>query len=192
MLKKETWRPGRVAARYQWFENCSLGFLAQGGCAVSSSTITRSASIDSKGTPMVLETASAPRQASRSVVRRLPVGADVQPDGGVHFRVWAPRRSHVEVLLEDERRRAATRSSYELRSEENGYFSGLVTAAAAGSLYRYRLDGAHAYPDPASRHQPQGPHGPSRAVDPSAFHWTDDKWRGTGRDGQIIYEMHIG
>src|SRR5262249_43740293 len=62
-----------------------------------------------------------------------------------------------------------------------------------GSLYRYLLDrGPTPYPDPASRFQPDGPHGPSQVIDPSAFRWTDGAWRGRGRDGQILYELHVG
>jgi maltooligosyltrehalose trehalohydrolase len=58
-------------------------------------------------------------------------------------------------------------------------------------LYRYRLESG-AFPDPASRFQPEGPHGPSRIVDPTQFKWTDEKWRGVSRKGQVIYELHIG
>ncbi|MDQ3920294.1 MAG: malto-oligosyltrehalose trehalohydrolase, partial [Acidobacteriota bacterium] len=121
--------------------------------------------------------------------RRLPVGAEVAPDGGVHFRVWAPRRRRVEVVFETEGRRAATG----LHEEDGGYFSAHVHAAAAGTLYRFRLDGEdHLYPDPASRFQPEGPHGPSRVVDPSKFAWTDAEWKGAQLKGQVIYEMHVG
>jgi maltooligosyltrehalose trehalohydrolase len=114
--------------------------------------------------------------------RRLPIGAEVTPEG-VHFRVWAPARKRVEVVLED---------AAELEPEEDGYFSGLVPGAGAGALYRLRLDGGDAFPDPASRFQPQGPHGPSQVVDPSTFEWTDGDWRGVTRDGQVLYEMHVG
>jgi maltooligosyltrehalose trehalohydrolase len=59
--------------------------------------------------------------------------------------------------------------------------------------YRFRLDGEGAlYPDPASRFQPEGPHGPSQIVDPSRFAWSDRAWRGAGPQGQVVYEMHIG
>ena len=57
---------------------------------------------------------------------------------------------------------------------------------------RFRLDGGAPYPDPASRFQPEGPHGPSEVIDPSDFAWTDVEWRGVPREGQVIYEMHIG
>src|SRR5262245_30347632 len=122
--------------------------------------------------------------------RRLPVGAEVQPRSGAHFRVHAPKRRRVEVVLEDAA--GNEQKGFELQDEDGGYFSGLVKEAAVGTLYRFRLDGSEkTYPDPASRFQPSGPHGPSRIVDPSSFHWSDDEWRGVRREGQVIYEMHV-
>ncbi|HWS55063.1 MAG TPA: hypothetical protein VN228_13090, partial [Pyrinomonadaceae bacterium] len=121
--------------------------------------------------------------------RRLPCGAEASPEGGVHFRVWAPRRRRVEVVVEDGGRAEA----FELRAEEEGHFSGRVARARAGTDYRFRLDGgAGPYSDPCSRFQPRGPHGPSRVVDPSAFRWTDGGWRGASLKGQVIYELHTG
>jgi len=79
-----------------------------------------------------------------------------------------------------------------LDAEPNGYFSGINPDAAEGSLYRYRLDGGDSYPDPASRFQPDGPHGPSEVIDPSIFKWTDQGWTGCSLKGQVIYELHIG
>ncbi len=77
-------------------------------------------------------------------------------------------------------------------SEGDGYFSG-AGPAGAGARYRFRLDeGELFYPDPASRFQPEGPHGSSGVVDPGAFKWTDAGWPGLELKGQIIYEMHIG
>ncbi|MGO9122357.1 MAG: malto-oligosyltrehalose trehalohydrolase [Desulfomonilaceae bacterium] len=76
--------------------------------------------------------------------------------------------------------------------DSDGYFSCTAPDIGAGEVYRYRLDGRDAYPDPASRFQPSGPHGPSQVVDPRSFSWTDKKWPGISLDGQIIYEMHIG
>src|SRR6185437_2282452 len=52
--------------------------------------------------------------------------------------------------------------------------------------------GGDAFPDPAARFQPEGPHGPSQVVDPGAFLWSDDDWHGVERTGQVIYEMHLG
>src|SRR4051812_5762928 len=132
--------------------------------------------------------------SSQEIVRRLPVGAEVQPDGGVHFRVWAPHRKQVDVVLEGPHAVDAGpgASRHRLEPEPKGYHSGLVSAARAGSLYRYRLDGEGAFPDPASRFQPEGPHSPSQVIDPGAYAWNDTAWRGAAIKGQVIYEMHIG
>ena len=100
------------------------------------------------------------------------------------MRVWAPRASRVEIVL-------TSGAATPLERETSGYFHGLVTASA-GDRYRFRLDDdPRLYPDPASRFQPEGPHGPSEIVDPSAFRWTDESWRGVEGD-QIFYELHIG
>ena len=123
------------------------------------------------------------------LARRLPVGAEALPGGGVHFRVWAPRRRRVEVVLEG----ADAPGPFALEEEEGGYFSGLAEGATEGALYRFRLDGDdYLYPDPASRFQPEGPHGASRVVDPSRFRWTDGAWRGASLKGQVVYELHVG
>ena len=117
------------------------------------------------------------------------------PSGGVHFRVWASRRQHVEVVLEGGpgHHPGAEPISVALEPEGDGYFSALIPEASAGTLYRYRLDGgAESYPDVASRFQPHGPHGPSQVVDPGAFQWHDQSWRGVSLEGQVIYEMHVG
>ena len=117
-------------------------------------------------------------------LKRLPVGAEIVPEG-VHFRVWAPQRSRVVVTCEG-------RPSLSLR-REGEYFSGTCTGARAGTRYFFRLDDdKHPYPDPASRFQPEGPHGPSEVIDPSAFAWTDESWPGIVLGGQVLYEMHVG
>ncbi|MBV8730820.1 MAG: malto-oligosyltrehalose trehalohydrolase, partial [Acidobacteriia bacterium] len=120
--------------------------------------------------------------------RRFPVGAELAVGGGVHFRVWAPCRQSVEVEFQIPDRGAVV----QLQREQTGYHSGLVGEARAGDLYRFRLDGAESFPDPVSRFQPQGPHGPSEIIDPSQFAWSDQAWQGLKLEGQVIYEMHIG
>jgi maltooligosyltrehalose trehalohydrolase len=126
--------------------------------------------------------------------RRLPIGAEAVNGGGVHFRVWAPKRELVEIILENPESSTTTSNrAFRLEPEGDGYFSALVTEAKAGSLYRFRLDDdATLYPDPASRFQPSGPHGPSMVVDPIGFEWTDAQWKGRSLRGQVLYEMHIG
>ena len=118
-----------------------------------------------------------------TTARRLPVGAEPHASG-VDFRVWAPARQTVEVVTPE--------AAVPLHPEGDGYFSGLVEHARPGTLYRYRLDGRDEFPDPASRFQPEGPHGPSQVVDPSTFWWTDTSWQGLPLEGQVIYEMHAG
>ena len=120
--------------------------------------------------------------------RRFCVGAEwCGPSTGVDFRIWAPKRSGVEVVVE------GAVSPLRLDDDGGGYFRGASTAIRVGDRYRIRLDGdARLFPDPASRSQPEGPHGPSEVVDGSAFEWTDAAWKGTTRDGQVIYELHLG
>ena len=117
--------------------------------------------------------------------RRFAVGAECNGNG-THFRVWAPRRDSVSIVFEDGREEALTR-------ETSGYHSGRIDGALAGHRYRIRLDRqAQALPDPASRYQPDGPHGPSQIIDSSRFRWTDGDWPGLTLKGQVIYELHIG
>jgi maltooligosyltrehalose trehalohydrolase len=128
--------------------------------------------------------------------RRYPIGAELTGDGRTHFRVWAPKAQRLEVALEGEWRNSrGTKTApifAALEREPNGYFSGSVEAKT-GTLYRFRLNGAgDLYPDPASRFQPDGPHGPSCVVDHTQFEWTDQAWKGIKMPGQIMYEMHLG
>jgi maltooligosyltrehalose trehalohydrolase len=123
--------------------------------------------------------------------RRMPIGAEPTADGGVHFRVWAPGRRKVVAALEPRDGREAI--SVRLEPEGDGYFSARSDHATVGSLYRFRLDDEESsFPDPASRFQPSGPHGPSQVVDPDDFRWTDQEWKGLPLEGQVIYEMHVG
>ncbi|HEY2905253.1 MAG TPA: malto-oligosyltrehalose trehalohydrolase [Vicinamibacterales bacterium] len=116
--------------------------------------------------------------------RRFPVGAEYLENGQTHVRVWAPASREVSVVSGG----AAT----PLDAENAGYFSGLV-ALSPGTRYQFQLtDGDRLYPDPASRFQPDGPHGPSEVVDPAAFAWTDSAWAGVQIAGQVVYEMHVG
>ena len=132
-------------------------------------------------------------ETPHAISRRLPVGAEIVPEGGVHFRVWAPDHKNVDVVLESENHTSSEDVCSRLQSENEGYFAGHIAEAYAGVLYRLRLDdGPQPYPDPASRFQPQGPHGPSEVIDPIDFKWTDNDWKGIGAEGQVLYEIHIG
>lgn len=128
----------------------------------------------------------------REIARRYPIGAELVASGQTHFRVWAPKAKQVDLVLEQSSAPTAKRTFHPLEREKGGYFSG-ATEAKAGALYRFRVDlNENFHPDPASRYQPDGPHGSSCIVDPMKFRWTDSKWRGRKLKGQIIYEMHVG
>jgi maltooligosyltrehalose trehalohydrolase len=102
------------------------------------------------------------------------------------FRVWAPLAQQVEVHFVSPRERTVA-----LLRQERGYHAGVVEDPLAGSLYFYRLDGEKERPDPASRFQPQGVHGPSQVVGP-AFPWEDGCWFGLPLGDYVLYELHIG
>src|SRR5689334_5142333 len=93
--------------------------------------------------------------------RRYPIGAELIGPGQTHFRIWAPKAQQIDLILEESAPKNAKRTFHSLEAEEGGYFSGLANAGA-GALYRFRVNGSdNLYPDPASRFQPDGPHGSS-------------------------------
>ncbi|HEX2079044.1 MAG TPA: malto-oligosyltrehalose trehalohydrolase [Longimicrobium sp.] len=118
---------------------------------------------------------------------RLPFGANVVEEG-VEFGVWAPSSRTVDVVVYGPDAEAV----HPLAAGEDGWFAGTVAGIGAGARYRFRLDGRDAFPDPASRSQPDGVHEPSEVVDPSAFRWTDGGWKGVSADELVIYELHVG
>jgi maltooligosyltrehalose trehalohydrolase len=101
------------------------------------------------------------------------------------FRVWAPRRRQVDVVLAGERR-------LPMQRHEDGWWSGSAEDAGPGTDYAFSLENGPALPDPRSPFQPSGVHGPSRLVDHGAFTWNDGGWRGLPLAGSILYECHIG
>ncbi len=109
-------------------------------------------------------------------------------DHRTHFRVWATGVDRVEVVVEPPGTRPFT---LPLVRAQDGTFACTTDRAPTGSRYRYRLDGARLLPDPASRYQPDGVHGPSEVVD-SAFAWTDSAWPGCALDDAVFYELHVG
>ncbi|MGW2148441.1 malto-oligosyltrehalose trehalohydrolase [Nonomuraea bangladeshensis] len=110
------------------------------------------------------------------------------PSGGARlaheFRVWAPERERVELVLGERR--------LPMRPAAGGWWERTVEEAGPGTDYAYALDGGPPRPDPRSAYQPHGPHGPSRIVDHAAFPWTDAAWRGTPLPGAVLYELHVG
>jgi maltooligosyltrehalose trehalohydrolase len=127
------------------------------------------------------------------IKRNFPVGAEVTTEG-VHFRVWAPEKESIDVVFFDKNTKELLSDSlHKLDKESSGYFSGNVKNVVPGDLYKFRINGINDYyPDPASRYQPFGPHGPSEIIDQNAFKWEDNDWKGIDPENLIIYEMHLG
>ncbi|MGA8343764.1 MAG: malto-oligosyltrehalose trehalohydrolase [Candidatus Sulfotelmatobacter sp.] len=115
------------------------------------------------------------------------VGANRLPDGSWEFLLWAPQARAVRLHL--------LRGGGDLIATEalaDGYHHAVVKPLEPGSRYFYQLDGGRDLPDPASRFQPQGVHGPSQIVDLDAFGWTDHNWKGTALERSVFYELHVG
>lgn len=112
------------------------------------------------------------------------LGALVQTDG-VLFRLWAPDVRQVELLLENDT------APLPMHAAE-GYFERFVPGLGAGARYRFRADSGAPLPDPASRYQPEGIHGPSQIVDPNQYHWNDRAWTGIPLPQCVFYELHVG
>ena len=119
---------------------------------------------------------------------RLPLGANCRPGGQCEFLVWGPKREKVAVHLFGSRDHFIP-----MTKDQVGYHHALVDhLVEPQTRYAYRLDDSQEYPDPASRFQPQGVHGPSEVVDLGAFQWTDADWRAPSLEKSIFYELHVG
>ena len=115
---------------------------------------------------------------------RMPFGAEVQADGTVRFRLWAPSHREIKIELDGEA------VALELAGE--GWHELVTDRARAGTRYRFVLADGLRVPDPASRHQPEDVHGPSAVVDPRAYVWHDVGWTGRPWEEAVVYELHIG
>ncbi len=102
------------------------------------------------------------------------------------FRVWAPTIEKIAVHLVSPKDRTLP-----LKKDESGYHTAIADGVAVGSDYSFQLDEGPDRPDPASRWQPQGVHGPSRIPDPK-FKWTDQTWFGLPLRDYVVYELHVG
>ncbi|MBZ5495340.1 MAG: malto-oligosyltrehalose trehalohydrolase [Acidobacteriia bacterium] len=117
----------------------------------------------------------------------LRFGARVLPGGGVQFRVWAPRLQTIALQI----LQSATRT-IPMSPEAAGEFTATVPDLAASTDYSFILGDGRERPDPVSRWQPAGVHGPSRVVDPHSFVWSDQDWKGIAFRQLVIYELHVG
>src|SRR3989454_4102910 len=104
---------------------------------------------------------------------------------GVTFRVWAPGCRSVDVTVDG-------RPPEPLAPRGAGLFEATLAGVAQGARYRYRLDAQRYRPDPASRFQPEGVHGPSVVIDPTRAVWTDQEFPGCDAADLVFYEIHVG
>ena len=119
-----------------------------------------------------------------SLDRMSALGASLLANG-VTFRVWAPRCRSVDVVVDG-------RAIEALTPRDGGLFDVTLEGLAEGAKYKYRLDATRYRPDPASRFQPEGVHGPSVVVDPTRFVWTDQEFGGHALGELAFYEIHVG
>lgn len=122
-----------------------------------------------------------------------PFGAEVLHDqGAVRFRLWTPDAEQAELLLWPPGQGRETQPAVRPLPEVGDGWRNLITKeAGAGSRYLFRIDGAHEVPDPASRFQPEGVHGRSEVIDPTAYAWTE-RWAGRPWEEAVLYELHPG
>jgi maltooligosyltrehalose trehalohydrolase len=121
------------------------------------------------------------------VANQTRVGANPRPDGSWELLLWAPNARAVSVHL-----LSGNDEFLAMESLPRGYHSVVAKGLEPGMRYFYRLEDGRELPDPASRFQPEGVHGPSQLVDASAFQWSDRNWQGTPLEGSIFYELHVG
>lgn len=114
------------------------------------------------------------------------VGANPLPDGRWEFLLWAPNARRVSVYLIERN------ELIDMEPMAGGYHRAVATGLKPGCRYFYRLDANRDLPDPMSRFQPEGVHGPSQLVNLGAFRWTDDEWTGRTLESSVIYELHVG
>jgi maltooligosyltrehalose trehalohydrolase len=101
------------------------------------------------------------------------------------FAVWAPQRERVRVQ--------ALGGVHDLTPTGEGWWRVELPQAGPGTDYAYLLDDDPTpLPDPRSRRQPAGVHGPSQIYRPESFDWTDSRWTGRALPGGVVYELHIG
>lgn len=137
---------------------------------------------------------TADRVGLRRAAHAMPFGAELLPAGGTRFRLWAPSATSVELELQG----GARTGLLGLQRIADGWHEILVPEAGPGARYRF-LVGTNSHeprlvPDPASRFNPDGVHGPSEVIDPREYAWDpgNDAWRGRPWEEAVIYELHVG
>jgi len=161
--------------------------LALRGSSIQESTFSHPKTVSHKHSSALAVLTMTQALSTTPQLRYSSLGATPEAEG-TRFRVWAPSAKKVEVVLQNRD------AQFALDAEADGYFSGLFRGAMVGDLYKFRLDDGDSFPDPVSRYQPEGPHGPSQIVDSTAYEWSaaEANWPGASIEGQVLYEFHVG
>jgi malto-oligosyltrehalose trehalohydrolase len=114
----------------------------------------------------------------------MPYGSEI--DNGVRFQLWAPLTQSVELVLQ------GVSKPLKMVSRSGGWFETRIAEAEPGARYEFLLSNGKRCPDPASRFQPDGPHGMSEVIDPRTYEWRNTNWRGRPWQEAVLYEMHMG
>jgi malto-oligosyltrehalose trehalohydrolase/4-alpha-glucanotransferase len=134
-----------------------------------------------RGLAALLDPGTAASTPSR---HHMPFGAELQADGRVRFRLWAPPHPQIRLEFDD--------ATLPMQPDGEGWHEIVTDRARAGTRYRFLLPDGLKVPDPASRWQPADVHGPSEVVDPTAYRWEDAGWRGRAWAEAVVYELHVG
>ena len=113
------------------------------------------------------------------------VGAVYEENGRCSFCVWSPASDRVELVLPEK-----NNLTIQMSADSRGYWTATAEDIKPLTRYFFRID-QKKLPDPASRFQPDGVHGPSAVVDPG-FSWSDQEWKGIPLKSMVIYELHVG
>lgn len=124
---------------------------------------------------------------TKTTAREKQLGATYLPGAGTEFLLWAPHSHDVSIHVVNGKSRPI-----QMEPVERGYHYALVEDLQPGNRYLYRLDDGRELPDPASRLQAEGVHGPSEIVAPSSFSWTDRGWNAKPLEETVFYELHVG
>src|ERR1700761_2271267 len=120
---------------------------------------------------------------------QMNLGANPQQNGEIQFKVWAPKSENLSLVFVKNNNNVA---SFPMELTKDGIFQITVSSPLPSEDYLYRINKQNAYPDPMSRCQPFGVHGPSRVYNPHDFQWTDNHWKGIPLKDCVIYELHVG
>ncbi len=125
-----------------------------------------------------------------SRVHGMPFGAEVQPDGCVRFRFFAPAADRVQLVIEAQGE--VQEALLPMSASGDGWHELVTDRARAGSLYRFALPDGTRVADPASRFQPGDVNGPSEVIAAGRYAWKDGAWTGRAWKEAVIYELHVG